>query len=167
MAASAISKPKVYVYGRDREYRRLVRGAALWMLNDLVSQRLGQGLTIRIKLIRDLYKGEDIMGDCEWIDDNRRPKEFAVRLYAGPNRKRTLKTLAHELIHVKQFAKRELYDHIINPDLSTWKGQRVNSKEVDYSAHPWEQEAYAMEVSLLNRWAIDTDNEKYIWRSKR
>jgi len=167
MAASAGLKPKVYVYGRDREYRRLVRGAALWMLNDLVGQRLGQRLTVRVKLIRDLYKDEDIMGDCEWIDDNRRPKEFLVRLYAGPNRKRTLKTLAHELIHVKQFAKRELYDHVINPDLSTWKGQRINSSEVDYSLHPWEQEAYAMEISLLNRWAVDTGNERYVWRSKR
>ncbi len=163
MAACA----KIHVHGRDAKYRSLIRKAAKWMLADLVSPRLCQKLVVRIKLNRHLYANENIMGDCEWMDDNKRPKEFTIRLYAGPNRKRTLKTLSHELIHVKQFAKREMYDHVQNIDLVTWKGQRIDSNMVDYEDHPWEKEAYMMEKILLNKWANATGNEKYIWRSKR
>ncbi len=166
MAISVI-KPKIHVRGRDAKYRALVRKAASWMISDLVSQKLSQKLIIKIHLIRLLHMNEHIFGDCEWIDDNKRPKEFVIRLYAGPNRKRTLKTLAHELIHVKQFAKREMYDHIQNIDLVTWKGQRVDSTVVDYIDQPWEKEAYDMEIPLLNKWAVSTGNEKYVWRSKR
>jgi len=161
------SGPRITVRGHNRAYRNLVRNAARWMVCDLMNHRLSDTLTIRIKLVKDLLKSECIYGDCEWTDDNRRPKEFTVRLYAGLSRKRTLKTLAHELIHVKQFARRELYDHIMNADLVTWKGQRVDSQQVSYEDHPWEKEAYEMEKPLLNRWAQATGNDKYLWRSNR
>jgi hypothetical protein len=95
------SGPHITVRGHNKAYRNLVRDAARWMVCDLMNHRLSDTLTIRIKLVKDLLKSECIYGDCEWTDDNRRPKEFTVRLYAGPSRKRTLKTLAHELIHVK------------------------------------------------------------------
>ena len=159
--------PRISVYGRDKVYRDLVRGAARWMAADLMGPRLCDTLTIKVKLERDLFKEEGILGDCEWIGENKRPREFVIRLYAGPNRKRSLKTLAHELIHVKQFARSEMYDHVQNIDLVTWKGQRVDSNQVSYEDQPWEKEAYEMEIPLLNKWAQVTGNDCYTWRSKR
>ena len=163
----ARSGPRIAVYGRDKVYRDLIRGATRWMVADLVGPRLSETLTIKVKLVKDLFKEEGVLGDCEWIDDNKRPREFLIRLYAGPNRKRTLKTLAHELVLVKQFARSEMYDHVQNIDLVTWKGQRVDSNKVSYEDHPWEKEAYEMETPLLNKWAHITGNEQYIWRSRR
>jgi hypothetical protein len=158
--------PRISVYGRDKAYRDLIRGAGRWMASELMGPRLCDTLTVKIKLVKNLLKDEGVLGDCEWIDDNKRPREFVIRLYAGPNRKRTLKTLAHEMVHVKQFARSEMYDHVQNIDLVTWKGQRVDSNQVSYEDQPWEKEAYEMEVPLLNKWAMITSNDSYVWKSR-
>jgi hypothetical protein len=52
-------------------------------------------------------------------------------------------TLAHELVHAKQFIRGELH-----PNLNRWK--RVDYANVPYSRTPWEKEAYMMEDVLFN-----------------
>jgi len=58
-----------------------------------------------------------------------------------PNRDIAL-TLAHELIHAKQYIKGQ-----INPSKPVWKG--INYSNVSYRGSPWEKEAYLMEDKLV------------------
>lgn len=53
------------------------------------------------------------------------------------------------MVHIKQYARCE-----INDSLSKWKGQRINSENLDYYSHPWEMEAYSMEVGLFTKFAV-------------
>ncbi len=47
-----------------------------------------------------------------------------------------MKTLAHELVHVRQYVRNEL-----NDEMNTWKGRKVDSDAIDYDDQPWEVEA--------------------------
>jgi hypothetical protein len=64
---------------------------------------------------------------------------------------RTLEMLAHEMVHVKQFALGELVD---NPSGKTvkWQGKRVSVRDDDgYWTLPWEIEAYGRQPGLCAR----------------
>ena len=70
-----------------------------------------------------------------------------------------LSTVAHELVHVKQFAKGELYDSTVK-DRTRWHGQWMK-RTPDYWDLPWEIEAYGREVGLYTRWVRENGYQKY------
>ena len=83
-------------------------------------------------------------------DDNR-PREFDVDINKDTRLRRLLETVAHEMVHVKQYARRELH-----PVYNMWCGKTYNPEKVSYWDLPWEIEAHGREVGLFIRWA-----EKY------
>lgn len=64
------------------------------------------------------------------------------------------RTLAHEMIHVKQWVMRELMglELEINEDLHVYKFWNFKLWEGSDLDSPWEQEAYSMEQELHQRW---------------
>jgi hypothetical protein len=58
-------------------------------------------------------------------------------------------TLAHEMVHVKQYVYGET-----NEKLTRWKGERVDSDTIDYWVQPWEIEAHGYEAGLFTKFAI-------------
>ena len=54
-------------------------------------------------------------------------------------------TLAHELVHAKQYIRRELTAKSLNLGLGALK----NDKSLEYKDLPWEKEAYGLEEELL------------------
>ena len=67
-----------------------------------------------------------------------------------------LVTLAHEMVHCKQFAYGELKDVLVKKQLRTfWRGQDYH--DVDYWDHPWEFEAFGLETSLAAKFLRDTN----------
>lgn len=117
-----------------------------FFLGLLVSSRLKKTLTINIILDDDLG---DNLGLCSTDDTTRSPKNFEIRLKVAKSRSKAdiLKTLAHELVHVKQYAKNELFDHI-KAGVVTYQKVRYYIDTIDYYAQPWEIEAFAKQESL-------------------
>lgn len=70
-----------------------------------------------------------------------------VLIDAHINPKKQKHVLAHEMIHVKQFAKRELI--ILNSKEITWKGKKFSNLCVFDKHVPWEQEAVKREWGLM------------------
>jgi hypothetical protein len=56
-----------------------------------------------------------------------------------------METVAHEMVHVKQYAKGELTEQ-------SWQGKLINPKQ-EYWDQPWEIEAHGREVGLFIQWA--------------
>lgn len=54
-----------------------------------------------------------------------------------------LSTLAHEMVHVKQFARGEL-----SLDMRTWKN-RKDCDRIDYWDQPWEKEARRLQYKMV------------------
>ena len=105
-------------------------------------------LDIRIK------KSLGYNGLCGPVDPAK-PREFEIELKQMP-RMNLLVTLAHEMVHCKQFAYGELKDVLVKKQLRTfWRGQDYH--DVDYWDHPWEFEAFGLETSLAAKFLRDTN----------
>jgi hypothetical protein len=84
---------------------------------------------------------------CEWEFENHRSKDFTITIDRNLSKRNMLIGLAHEMIHVKQYAKGELKDYL-RVNKSKWKGQIIDPEEVDYWDQPWEIEAHEKEKGL-------------------
>lgn len=100
---------------------------------------------------------DDTLGYCLPDDnaDEQRPREFNIEINKTARLRRLLETVAHELVHAKQFARGELYWSSIKGQ-NRWQGQWLSNtrKAVkDYWDNPWEIEAHGRECGLFVRWA--------------
>lgn len=78
-------------------------------------------------------------------------------------RKKTtmLRVLAHEMVHVKQYAKKEL----VEVDNNTyWNGKKID--KISYWDQPWEIEAYGLENGLLAKFIHKFDLYKLLRERK-
>ncbi len=88
---------------------------------------------------------------CQWADDNHTCREFIITVNKKLNKKTTLIALAHEMVHVKQFAKKELKDYL-RSDKVKWKGKVYSLDKVKYWTCPWEKEAFKKDVILYEQY---------------
>jgi len=142
---------KVYVKGAKHSKLSLagIRRAVEFYAERLgMTQRLCNKITLFIKIE---HKPFGFMGLCSWADEPYRPKEFTLQVLSQGIHE-TLSTLAHEMVHVKQYAKGELRDLMSNDNMVVWQGARktIADDTEDYASQPWEAEAFALETSLKN-----------------
>lgn len=66
-----------------------------------------------------------------------------VKINARLRERQRRKVLAHEMVHVKQYAKGEL--SVIDQQWILWKGQKYFYHRSARNVNPWEREAYRMD----------------------
>ena len=110
----------------------------------LFSTKLSKHLVIEFEL-KSHFKDH---GDCDVIEYNsqRKPRSFKIRLRKKKSHKSLIKTLAHELVHVKQFALGEMSEFH-----DRWR-DGVDYKDTEYFDLPWEIEARMMEHVLYDKY---------------
>jgi len=96
-------------------------------------------------------------GFCEWIGTNYRPKDFLITLNNRLCRKTTLQNLAHEMVHLRQYATNQLFDYM-NNDNVRWKKSLYDQDEVKYMDRPWEIQAYELEDILYEQYVKEFDD---------
>jgi hypothetical protein len=102
-----------------------------------------------------LCKPQGAMGYCLETDNDR---TFEIELDKTQSMRNLLETLAHEMVHVKQYARREL-----NPRVDCWMGKTYNPKKVSYWDLPWEIEAHGRETGLFVRYCEANKLGKHKW----
>jgi hypothetical protein len=132
--------------------------ATRFYADHLMSSRLCEALYIHIRY----SEPKGLVGECETLDEDERryPRKFRIALKPVRNKEELFMTLAHELVHVKQFACGELR-FLESTGKTKWKGKHVNDEELDYYDHPWEIEAYGREKGLFYRYV--EENDRYDW----
>lgn len=136
--------------------------AAEFFADILMDPRMVRNLTIDIEVIKNL----DVQGECVDEDGTRNPRWFTISLKSQKPLE-MIKTLAHEMVHVKQHAKNELQGGIMVATrgglkmTSRWMGEiwKPKRKECHYYDSPWEVEAYGKEVGLFNRYVVWMDEQ--------
>jgi hypothetical protein len=108
-----------------------------------------------LEITVNLCKPKGAMGYCLETDNNR---TFEIEVDRTQPLRRLLETLAHEMVHVKQYARREL-----NPNINCWMGKTVNPKKVSYWDLPWEIEAHGRETGLFVRYCESNGLGKHKW----
>jgi hypothetical protein len=113
---------------------------------------------------RNLIKNLDIMisfddngldGSCSIEDDFARPREFLIQLNPKRSVEKILCALAHEMVHVKQYATGESRNYERQPSFVRFRGVMVNTKTTLYWDQPWEIEAFGREYGLYVRYMED------------
>lgn len=135
--------------------RKQLAEACEFYANLLMDPRMVRSLRIDL----DISKSLEAMGECVNEDGTARSRWFTINLRNKKTDDSIFKTLAHEMVHVKQYAKGELgKDMVVTKGgfkvLTHWMGKawKPRSKEDGYFDSPWEIEAYGREVGLYKRW---------------
>ena len=142
----------LHIKGSNKYNRKLVEAATWWYADKLMGKRLMSGLEIHINLRKNLIDKEDCEGTATWEDDYcDRPKEFTIELDVTYSIRDALITLAHEMVHIKQWAKDEMYEYMNVAGLVRFKGEKFHMEITDYWDYPWEIEAYGKQLGLFVR----------------
>ena len=140
----------LHVKGSNKKVRQLVETATWFYAEKLMGKRLMGSLEITIDLKRNFLAKTGFEGTATWEDGGVRPREFAIELDSSVKIREILITLAHELTHVKQWAKDEMYEYM-EPHMVRFKGEKIHMKEINYWDYPWEIEAYGRQLGLFVR----------------
>lgn len=81
-------------------------------------------------------------GKCGYVDYEEDEDTYEIVLNSSLSEQEFIRTLFHELVHVKQMVNEEY-----NPEESTWFGVVYTC---DYENLPWEKEAYVLEEEMYN-----------------
>ena len=87
--------------------------AALFYGEELLGKRMAKNIYLDIKLTKDMKKKEGAYGYCHIVDDSlSKPREFMIELDTSMRQsfENILIWLAHEMVHLKQFVRKELWD---------------------------------------------------------
>ena len=106
----------------------------------------------------------------KWNDDfdTRRPKKFTINIDNQVRLRSKLIALAHELVHLKQWTKGEMYEYVRDANRYKWKNTVVNVKGIDYYDLPWEVEAHGREIGMYIRmcehfkWSKEDWTKEYV-----
>lgn len=132
--------------------KKETRFAAHFFAEKLLSKKISKNidLTIRFTNLGSNHPG----AECGWEDTNIRPKEFEIAIDRNWGRRAQLINLAHEMVHVKQYATGELMDFTSEKlyNYSKWRNVKYLNEEHTYWDQPWEIDAYGRELGLYKKY---------------
>jgi hypothetical protein len=151
----------ILVTGSGKRIQQQVRDFATYSAKKLMPKM--ENLWIEIELIPHLLQKEGVYGDScpDDYETPDRPRDFVIRLDSRVEKRKMLITLAHEMVHVKQFARGELY-HSTRKAQCRWQGRWLKDS-IDYWDSPWEIEAYGKELGLFVRWTQERKIDGQKW----
>lgn len=129
---------------------KLIKKAVKWYASKLMSSRLVSKIELDLIFTENLQKETGCLAFCVWNDKNIRPRSFEIEVDNKLNKKSLLRALAHEMVHVKQYATGQVRD-LIRDNKTKWEGSTYKLNEngsEDYWFSPWEVEAYGKETGL-------------------
>lgn len=161
-----MSKPKIRISGAmPIEMKNHFRNAIEFYANRLMAPQLVRNLNIYLKYKHELDSGT--IGQCEILTDSLNPRHFKITINPMTNTKKNrveiFHTLAHEMVHIKQYAYKQLKYMSRSVEKTKWQGRYVNEDKVKYEKLPWEKEAFATEGILFLEYVCDSESFDYFW----
>ena len=155
-----MSKLTLRAVGGTTQQRQMCRDLVRFALPYLMKQSQIDKLSIRINIKKDYVAKEGCYGICDVNDVEKRgrPKSFSLSVDGSMLIRHILTTVAHELVHVKQYATGELVYRNSTGE-SYWHGEKIDDN-LNYWLHPWEIEAAGWERNLVELWIEHTYGKK-------
>jgi len=133
---------RIYGFKDDPALKAIVKKSIDFALKELLPSK--RKLELIVKRKANLLEEHSAYGLCYSTDD---PHYYYIDLYKDLDNAELLRTLFHELAHVKQYAKKEL---VYKAKYSLWKGQQFADIANEWN-RPWEREARKYEKILYNK----------------
>lgn len=106
--------------------------------------------SVKIKVVFATEGLEHSKATCAWNDRPRYSRDFTIQVNPTLGSRTVLLSLAHEMVHIKQYATGELQDYLTNVHKSKWRGKIYYCyTDEDYWLYsPWEFDAFGREIGL-------------------
>jgi len=132
---------EIIVTGGTKSQREKVKSMAEFCIEKMMPKMKTLSIEIKLKHITGA------MGWCLYLTK----REFELEIGTNQRLRRLLETVAHEMVHVKQFARGEL------DDTPAWLGKTYDTNKTEYWDLPWEIEAHGREVGMFIRWCNENN----------
>lgn len=83
--------------------KRICEDTTTWFVNQFLPRH-----QLDIRIVHRGLKREQVYGWCDFEDDYKRPRSFLIELQTFMNEELYIKTLLHELVHMRQWVKGSL-----------------------------------------------------------
>lgn len=119
---------------------------------DILFPRLKKNIKIDFVCEKIDYKGL-----TEWLDCGKKPRHFRISINQKFKKREILLIVAHEMVHVKQYATGELDGYYLGPNKISYKHKHykerliIDENKVHYFDTPHEIEAFGREYGLYIR----------------
>lgn len=132
----------------DKDFRPYVNDAVTFFAEQLIPDG-----RIRNRCTTKVYFNTKIMvcgyATVEACNSKNQPRKFIIEVNPYQGVRGIFATLAHEMVHIKQYILDET-----NDTLSKWHGRKVDSDAIDYWLHPWEIDAFGREAGLTHKFVV-------------
>jgi hypothetical protein len=146
--------------------KKICLKAVRWMAHKLLGPRLYDKIYLDLVFSKKDFFESKMHGYCEPNDGETRARFFTIAIDPTLNNKQMLMALAHELVHLKQYAKGELIDYVRTSHVK-WRGEKIDESKINYWETPWEIEAYGREKGLYHMFKLHLKVEKDMKRRLR
>ncbi len=153
----------VTVTGGIRGQREKAESIAHYVIQKLMPRMRTLNIEIEIKD----FEGDDSCGYClpAGHANPSRPRDFEIEINRYLDMRTMLETVAHEMVHVKQYARKELFETSVGKH--RWLDEWYDDSKLSYWDLPWEIEAHGRECGLFVRWAQDNGYKGQWTKSRR
>lgn len=137
----------ITISGGIKRKRLLARSVVDFM----IQQILPRHRTLNIEIIlSNLMKESGVCGFCNAFSS----RDFLIEVDKTLDHYDIIETICHEMIHLKQHARKELKRYNYKNKSVLWKNKRYSIDEDEYSDFPWEKEAYEYEFIYAKKFLI-------------
>jgi len=122
-----------------------------YFADKLLTKQLSKYIIVKVVLRKRMnYLGLTLVED---YNKSGKPREFVLEVYKNQEEIEIIKTLAHEMVHVRQYARGEL-----NEEATLWQGRSM-ARDLEYNEQPWEIEAHDLTEILYENYVNDYPNK--------
>ena len=144
----------------DKDLTPYIHRAAKFFADSLLTKQMQDYTYIIVKFDKKL--DEYGAASVEGYNSRNMPREFLIEINPHLGARGILETLAHEMVHVKQFALGELIwtEKHTHPK---WQGRKIDYDATSYWDLPYEIEAHGREKGLVYQWCDDRNLLRESW----
>lgn len=129
---------QVFSYGGRKKERDIGYEVVAWCIDKMMPRMRSLSIDVHFTNINSL-------GYCS--EEDTKSREFTIAIQKGQTVKEMISTIIHEMIHVKQYARKELR-HVEGKTM--WK--KSDHTDTEYHKSPWEHEAYLLETQYVEEY---------------
>ena len=158
---------KVYIRQKGTNINKhLVRYAIHWYAHMLMNSQLCK--TLEVRLVHKEPDDIELLAEIDCLDDigSATFRRFSISINPTLSYHIYLSALAHEMVHVKQYASGELRGSLRWPHLTKWKNEYIEESAKDYYDYPWKIDAYGRSVGLYRRFRHHIKKNKLTFDDK-
>lgn len=144
-------KKPIFRYRNLRQgFHEPTRDAITFALNKFCP-RMADRILVQVKGDNRLLEKHGEFAYCMYTNMEPAQREFQIVMDNTLNPHTWIRTLMHELVHVKQYAKSEMAHYERDHSSVKWRQSKINVDQESYWDLPWEIEAHGREEGLTQQ----------------